>query len=114
MAARQPSLARSTRTAAAATGASVFGWLDLGMVGAPEGLRVMGRLDRLDPDGDLQENGHTRAIAGVGYRVNRYVQVLVDGEWVQYESQAGVGPDGTTAAEPPGERRGLVQVDTSF
>lgn len=85
---RQPSLAASTVAIAHGTGWSAFGYLDLGAFGGPDGLRLVGRVEGLDPDKSLADNGHLREIAGIGYRLNKYVQVLVDGEFVQYEPAA--------------------------
>ena len=85
---KHPSLANSTDAVVTAQGWSAFGWLDFGLFGVAEGLRVMGRVERLDPDTNLASNGHTREIVGVGYRLNKYVQALVDAEFVQYEANA--------------------------
>ncbi|MBI4511326.1 MAG: hypothetical protein HY698_16960 [Deltaproteobacteria bacterium] len=93
MASKQPSLAGSTGALATAQGLSAFGWLDLGVLGAPEGIRLVGRVEWLDPDTDLADKSHVRAIFGIGYRASKYVQALVDAELVQYDDQAGVAED---------------------
>lgn len=91
---KQPSLAGSTETLAKGMGFTVFGWLDAGAVGGPKGLRVMARLDRWDPDGDVDDNSHTREIAGVGYKLNKFVELLADVELVQYDEGALVDDEG--------------------
>ncbi len=96
LASKQPSLANSTDPVVAAQGWSAFGWLDLGLIGVAEGVRLMGRVERLDPDTNLANNSHTREIVGIGYRANKYVQILVDVELVQY---------GANAATAANERR---------
>lgn len=93
LASKHPSLTMSTDAIASAQGASAFGWLDLGALGLPAGLRVMGRVDWLDPDTGLADNSHTREIVGVGYRANANVQVLIDGELVQYDAGAEIAND---------------------
>lgn len=93
LASRHPSLANSTDPVVTAQGWSAFGWLDFGLFGVAEGLRLMGRVEWLDPDVNLARNGHTREIVGIGYRVSKYVQVLVDGEFVQYQANAAAAAD---------------------
>ena len=91
--AKHPSLASSTDAVVTAQGGSAFGWLDFGLFGVAEGLRVMARVEWLDPDTNLASTGHTREIVGVGYRLNKYVQVLLNGELVQYQANARVAAD---------------------
>jgi predicted porin len=50
----------------------------------------MGRVDWLDPDTGLDDNAHTRMIFGVGYRLHKNVEALVDAELVQYQEAADV------------------------
>jgi len=90
MVARQPSLSSSTDAEVTAGGYSAFGWVDLAAFGRARGVRLMGRVEHLDPDTHLASNGHTRTIVGVGYRANEFVQVLLDGEFVSYEANAAV------------------------
>lgn len=85
---RHPSLANSTDSMVTAGGLSAFAWLDFGMFGVADGLRLMARLDWLDPDTDLDQNSHTREIAGLGYRASKHVEVLADLELVQYDASA--------------------------
>ena len=94
-------MTRSSETVAKAQGLSAFGSLDLGVVDAPAGLRVVGRVDWLDPDVDLENNAHTRLIVGIGYQVNKYVNTLLDFEAVTYDDAAGA----VASAAPQTERR---------
>ena len=94
----------------AAQGLSAFGWLDLGGVGAPKGVRVMGRIDWLDPDGALDANGHVRFIGGVGYRANKYVNVLADAEVTTFDDDAGAA----AGDPPPSERRLFLHMAIGF
>ena len=71
----------------------------------PKGVRVMGRVEHLDPDTHLAHNGHNRAIAGVGFWVSDLVQVLLDGEFVNYDANAGVAQN---------ERRFFVHASVGF
>lgn len=110
MRARQPSLANSTDAVVTARGYSVFGWLDLGLFNLPRGLRLMGRIEHLDPDVNLDENGHTRTIFGIGYRLNDYVHVLLDGESVSYQANAGA----RAGSPPTDESRAFLHIQVGF
>ena len=103
--AKHPSLAASTDPEVIGQGWSAFGWVDLGLVAGPKGVRVMGRVEHLDPDTHLAHNGHNRAIAGVGFWVSDLVQVLLDGEFVNYDANAGVAQN---------ERRFFVHASVGF
>ena len=102
---KHPSLANSTTPVVTARGGSAFGWVDLGLFGLSEGVRVIGRWESLDPDIDLARNGHTRGIVGIGYRPNNLLQILANGEYVAWEEDAGPTAD---------ERRLLLHVAVGF
>ena len=74
---------------AVASGVSGFGYIDAGIFGVAEGLRLVARAERLNPSESPQANPHNREIVGVGYRVNQYLHVLVDGEFLQYDDSVG-------------------------
>lgn len=105
MVSRHPSLAASTDPLVVAQGWSVSAWLDFGIFGVAEGLRLVGRVDSLDPDIGMGRNQHLREIVGIGYRHNKYVEVLVDGELVQY---------GDAAQAEADERRVFLHSKVSF
>jgi hypothetical protein len=89
LATRQPSLARSAEPLVDARGWSAFGWLDLAAIGWPRGLRVIARLEHLDPEDVMADNAHTRVIVGAGYRVNALAHILADYETISYSANSG-------------------------
>jgi hypothetical protein len=72
-----------------AAGFSAFTELNASLVGLPNSWAVIGRVDQLDPDVDLDDNSDSRLIAGISYRANKNLQLLLDGERVVCEKKAG-------------------------
>lgn len=88
---RHPSLAARPGESAHAQGISLFSVLNLSVFSsAPvaKKLELIGRWDRLDPDDEIKNNDLNRYIAGISYRLNKYVQFLLDYERVDYDKGA--------------------------
>jgi len=93
---RHPSLANSPGDRANGAGFSAWGWFGLGAaLDDLDGLRLMARFDRWDPDTDLDDNAHTRQILGASYRFNKHVEFLLNVELTQWQSAAGPTVDET-------------------
>jgi hypothetical protein len=93
---RQPAVATSTASMVTAQGWSAWGWIDVGIFGVASGVRLMGRVDWLDPNLQSDANAHRRYIAGVGFRAAKDLQVLLDAEHVEHGA-AGVGTEDRAA-----------------
>ena len=106
---RQASLARSNGVATG-QGISAYAWLDTAAFNVADGLRFFFRFDMLDPDTEIDKNSHTRELFGVGYRLNDNFQFMVDGEWTQFDADAGA----TVGSKPVTEKRVSLHTDISF
>ena len=91
MAVKFPSLEQRIGRASRAQGFSTFGTLNLGVFKDTDFARkweLMGRWDHLNPDDKISNNDLDLWIAGVSYRWNRNIQVLLNHEAIDYEKRA--------------------------
>jgi hypothetical protein len=88
------------------SGFSIFGVLGFRLFteGWLGDLQVFARFDLLDPDVSVDDNNVQTLIAGVAYRVNKYITGLVDYEQVNYG----------LATRIADERRMKVQIEARF
>lgn len=95
MKSRHPSLAARANQRADAEGYSIFGVLNLNLLGLcndrefAKRWEVIGRWDRLDPDDSIDDNSLDRFIGGISYKWNKYIRTLLDVEHVDFEAGAG-------------------------
>jgi hypothetical protein len=70
-------------------------------------IALLARVDIVDPDTDIEDNGWTRFIGGASYRLGSNVRLLLDVDHVSYQ-----GPIG--AAVEASRSRALFQTEVSF
>ncbi|MEP0766728.1 MAG: hypothetical protein HRF45_09340 [Fimbriimonadia bacterium] len=107
MKARYPSLAARSGQISDARGYSVYGVLNVGVLGRGADAAkwdILARFDNLDPDNEIADNDVERWIVGVSHRFSSNVLALLDYETVEYASGAG----------KPDERRISLRADIKF
>ena len=109
VAGKQPSVARGNGVATG-QGISAYAWLDFGAFEVAEGLRLFARVDWLDPDTEIDKNSHLREVAGIGYRVNEHLQLMIDADLTQFDDDAGAA----VGSKPVSDVRVSLHTDIAF
>ncbi len=104
---RYPSLLPRVAGLSDGEGYTVFGSLSpaaFGATGFASRLELIGRVDNIDPDTEIDDNDQQRLITGVSWQLHPQMRVLLNGERVRY----GLG------ALKPNESRLLLQAEVRF
>lgn len=83
---------------------SLYGWVRFG----PAPFAVLGRVDFVDPNTSVDDNGQIRYIAGVSYRISQNLRLLADIDHLSYRGGA------PSAALDAARSQALFQVDFVF